>query len=222
MSYRAIVFDVDGVLLSLHSDYPGVYREGVAEAFRSFGVEPPETELDAFVGSATIDGMSAVCERHGLDFETFWARREEEVSALQRRMMVRGERTPYDDCSTLPELANSHALGIVSSNQHATIRHMLEHFEFESHFETSYGREPTVEGFRRVKPDVHYLERALEDLGTRSALYVGDSTCDVVAANEAGLDSAFLWRSHRDGYELDAEPTYEIDSLVELLDIAAE
>lgn len=219
MGYRAIIFDVDGVLLGRPDGHPEVYREPVAAAFRESGVEPAAGDLDAFVGSATVEEMGRVCDRHGVDFETFWPRREERVSEFQRRMMERGERTPYDDCSVLPELAATHDLGIVSNNQHATIEHMVAHFEFESYFEACYGREPTVEGFRRTKPETHYLERALADLGTRSALYVGDSTCDVVAASEAGLDSAFLWRSHRDGYEVGAEPTYEIETLVELLDI---
>ena len=67
-----------------------------------------------------------------------------------------------------------------------------------------------------MKPETHYLERALDDLGTRSALYVGDSTADVLAAHEAGLDSAFVRRPHRDGYALPDEPTYEIDRLTEL------
>ena len=39
----------------------------------------------------------------------------------------------------------------------------------------------------------------------------------IVAANRAGIDSAFVRRPHRGGYTLAAEPTYELDSLDELL-----
>lgn len=217
--YRSIVFDVDGVLLTRHPDNPAVYRQPVAETFREFGTEPSRTDLDAFVGSATVDGMQRVCDAHGVQFEEFWPRREHHVSTLQQHMMAQGERTLYDDCSVLAELSVTYDLGIVSNNQHTTIEQMVEQFELGAHFATSYGREPTVDGFRQMKPETHYLERALEDLGTRAALYVGDSTCDVVAAREAGLDSAFLWRSHRDGYDLGADPTYEIESLSELVGI---
>ncbi|WP_132060649.1 HAD family hydrolase [Halorussus amylolyticus] len=220
--YESVVFDVDGVLLQRHADHPDVYGEAVAKTFRSFDVDPPASDVEEFIGSATVEGMRAVCERHGVDFETFWPERERTVSKLQQRMMEDGERVLYDDCSVLPELADSHALGVVSNNQHETISHMVEHFGLGDHFETVYGRDPTVAGFERMKPDIHYVERALDDLGTRSALYVGDSAADVIAARRAGLDSAFVWRDHRADYELPEEPTHEIDRLTELTDVVAE
>jgi HAD superfamily hydrolase (TIGR01549 family) len=220
--YESVVFDVDGVLLQRHADHPDVYADGVVEAFRSFDCDPPASDLKAFFGSATLDGMREACERHGLDFEAFWPERERRVSALQRQMMAEGERVLYDDCSVLPELAETHALGIVSNNQHETIEFMVEHFGLTDHFDAVYGREPTVEGFRRTKPDTHYVERALADLDADSALFVGDSSADVLAAHEAGLDSAFVWRDHRADYELPEEPTHEIDRLTELTDIVDE
>lgn len=214
--YESVVFDVDGVLLRHHDDGPDVYADAVVEAFRTFNVDPPTSDVKAFVGTATLDGMREVCKRHGVDFEAFWPERERRVSALQRRMMERGERVLYDDCSVLSELAASHALGVVSNNQHETVAFMVDHFGIGDRFDAVYGRDPTVEGFRRIKPDVHYVERALADLDTRSALFVGDSAADVLAAHEAGLDSAFVWRNHREGYDLPEDPTYEVDRLTEL------
>mgnify|MGYP006282860777 FL=1 len=221
--YESVVFDVDGVLLRPHADHPGVYHSAVEEAFRAFDVTPPASDVEAFFGGSekTLDGMRRVCERHGVDFEAFWPERERQSSKLQRRMMERSERELYDDCSVLSPLAETHDLGLVSNNQHATVEFMLDHFGLDDHFETAYGRTPTVEGYQRTKPDAYYLERALDDLGTRSALYVGDSASDVVAAHRAGLDSAFVWRDHRSGYELPAEPTHEIDRLTELTDRVA-
>ena len=54
----------------------------------------------------------------------------------------------------------------------------------------------TVESLERKKPNTHYVERALSDLDADAALYVGDSESDVVAADRAGLDSAFVRRPH--------------------------
>lgn len=217
--YDAVVFDVDGVLLRRHADHPDVYGEAVAETFRSFGLEPPARDVAAFYGTATVDGMERACERHGVELEEFWPERERRVSALQRRMMERGERVLYDDCTVLSALSEGHDLGLVSSNQQETISFMVEHFDLGDHFDAVYGREPTVDGFRRTKPDTHYVDRALEDLGTRSALFVGDSAADVVAARRAGLDSAFVRRSHRTDYALPEAPTHEIDRLTELVAI---
>ncbi|MDY7081908.1 MAG: HAD-IA family hydrolase, partial [Halobacteria archaeon] len=84
-------------------------------------------------------------------------------------------------------------------------------------FDTFYGREPTLDGLQRMKPEPYYIEKALEDLGTRNAVYVGDRESDVLAANAAGIDSVFVHRPHTDGYpDVTSAPTYEIESLHEL------
>jgi phosphoglycolate phosphatase len=46
-----------------------------------------------------------------------------------------------------------------------------------------------------------------------SALFVGDSESDVVAARRAGLDSTFVRRRHTRDVDLSVAPTYEVDSL---------
>ncbi|WP_255666502.1 HAD-IA family hydrolase [Haladaptatus sp. DYF46] len=96
---------------------------------------------------------------------------------------------------------------------------MIDHFDLDDHFETIYGREPTVERYQRRKPDPHYIERALDDLGTRLALYVGDSPDDVVAAHRAGLDSVVVRREHRNSLGSIDEPTYKIERLTALTNI---
>ena len=59
-------------------------------------------------------------------------------------------------------------LGLVSNNQHHTVGYALDRFRLGDAFETAYGHHHTVEGLRRRKPDPHYLDRALSDLGTRT------------------------------------------------------
>lgn len=89
---------------------------------------------------------------------------------------------------------------------------------YDVSIDATYGREPTVAGAHRRKPDTDYLDRALSDLGTRDALYVGDSETDVETARRAGVDSAFLRRPHRTDATLSVEPTDEFDSLAALVD----
>ncbi len=188
MTYDSVLFDVDGVLLNFHSNHSAAYRSAVAKTFDAFGVSPSAADVDAFIAGATVDEMRRTCARHGLDFAQFWPEREENASALQSGMMDRSERVPYDDCTVLPNLADHHDMGVVSSNQHATIEYMLECFDFEHLFEAVYGREPTVEGFGRTKPETYYIEKAMADLDVTDGIYVGDSACDVRAAHRAGLD----------------------------------
>lgn len=214
--YDALLFDVDGVLLGFPPD-PSAYREANAAAFRTFGAEPSDSELAVFTSTGkTVEQMREVCERHGVSFPELWAEREARSAALQRRMMVDGERELYDDHTALDDLAADHSVGLVSSNQQETVDFVVEHFGLGAYVDAAHGRDPTVEGFCRIKPDPYYVERALADLGGGEALLVGDSESDVRAADAAGIDSAFVWRPHREGYELDADPTYEIENLGEL------
>ncbi len=60
---------------------------------------------------------------------------------------------------------------IVSNNQHETIRNILEHLALDG-FEVWYGREPTIQGIQRKKPNAYYLESAIDELGVSNPLYV--------------------------------------------------
>jgi phosphoglycolate phosphatase-like HAD superfamily hydrolase len=113
-------------------------------------------------------------------------------------------------------------MGIVSSNQQATVDFLVDHFDGFEEFGAAYGREPTIHSLQLRKPNPHYLERALGDLDAESALFVGDNESDVKAAHNAGVDSAFIRRPHREDWELNVWPTWEIDSLSDLLDVCAD
>lgn len=217
-----VLFDVDGVILRFHPNSPTVYTDGIASAFAAFDASPSDDELASFVGDASTDRMREICTRHGLELEEFWPERERRVSALQCDLIRREERTPYDDVSVLSELALAdHPIGFVSNNQQATIDFLCEHFEYDRYVDAAYGREPTWEGFERVKPSPHYVRLALEELKATTGLYVGDRLSDVVAARCAGLVPVLL---RREGSETparcDPAPKYEIETLEELPAIA--
>ncbi|WP_254535647.1 HAD family hydrolase [Halomarina litorea] len=217
MRYEAVVFDNDGVLTEI-TDWD-VLRAAAHGAFDAFGVDPSDDDLRAILSHVTVDGLEAVCARHGLDPEEFWHRRDTNYTEAQQAEVLDGRKPLYDDVDAA--LALDVPKGIVSSNQHATIECILDHYDLREHFETYYGRQPTVEDVRRKKPEPYFIERALSDLGVEveDALYVGDSEGDVVAAHAAGTDSAFLWREHRADYDLSVEPTHELSGLADLPDV---
>ena len=206
--YDAIVFDNDGVLIELtdHAILAGAVHDTFAE-------------FDVTVDDETVRAMVARDERpdqtfedeYGIDPEQFWRRREANAAAVQRAAIRAGEKALYDDIDVLADFEQS--LGVVSNNQHETITFILDYHDLGHHFETAYGRVPTLAGANRKKPDPSYIKQALEDLDTRNALYVGDSEKDVVAANRAGIDSAFLRREHRADLTPSVEPTYEFTDL---------
>jgi len=209
------VFDMDGVLLTMTDE--GVIDRAVREAFAAFGVEPTDEAVEPFA-RADATGLAVACEPHDLDPESVWPAREWAACWLQAREMDASRKRPYDDVADALAAIDAR-LGLVSNNQHHTVGYALDRFGLDGAFETAYGRGHTVEALRRRKPDTHYLDRALSDLGTRDALYVGDSGVDVEAATRAGVDSAFVRRDHRADYPLRAEPDYEVPDLAALADL---
>jgi HAD superfamily hydrolase (TIGR01549 family) len=195
----------------------GVIDRAVREAFAAFGVEPTDEAVEPFA-RADATGLAVACEPHDLDPESVWPAREWAACWLQAREMDASRKRPYDDVADALAAIDAR-LGLVSNNQHHTVGYALDRFGLDGAFETAYGRGHTVEALRRRKPDPHYLDRALSDLGTRDALYVGDSGVDVEAATRAGVDSAFVRRDHRADYPLRAEPDYEVPDLAALADL---
>jgi HAD superfamily hydrolase (TIGR01549 family) len=212
-SYEAVVFDMDGVLLTMTDG--SLIDRAAREAFGAYGVEPSDEAVEPFV-RADADELAAACEPYDLDPESVWSAREWAACWLQALEMDAGRKVPYEDVAAIGDLDARTAL--VSNNQHHTVGHAVDRFDLGDVFESAYGRDVSVDGLRRRKPDPHYIDRALSDLGTRDALYVGDSRVDVEASARAGLDSAFVRRDHRADYTLPAEPTYEVSDLAELVE----
>lgn len=215
--YDAILFDNDGVLV----EPPGeeTLLAAAEEAFQAVGVENPDDDHIAdIIKGVTPDLLEEVCGAYGVDPEEFWHARDRHASEAQLAEFRDGDRSHYDDVAALRDLA--HDFGIVSSNQHRTVEFVLDHCGFDDLFDTYYGRKLGVESLARKKPNPHFLERALADLGAETALFVGDSESDVLAARNAGLDSAFVRRDHCADVTLSVEPTYEVADLYGVVEIA--
>ncbi|MFC7044837.1 HAD family hydrolase [Halobacteriaceae archaeon GCM10025711] len=212
--YDAVIFDNDGVLTT--PTPAAVNRASVRLAFQDHGVPSP-TEADVTAMFRDAAAVDAVCEAYGIDTEAFWATRERRAADGQAVELGAGTKRLYEDVAALRGLDAD--LGIVSNNQHRTIEYIVDRFDLDDLFATYYGRDPTLDGFRSRKPDPHYLERAVADLDADSVLYVGDTDCDVGAADRLGVDSVFLRRSHRTGYRLSDPPTFEVSSLTALVDL---
>lgn len=207
--YDAVVFDNDGVLTERTGS--AVLRRAALAAFGSFDVTPASETVDELLRGVDPTWVEETCERLGVDPEAFWRERDAQFARFQCREADAGRKPAYDDVTALEDL--SLPLGVVSNNQDATIEHLFEVHDLHRHFETWYGREPTLESVHRKKPEPYYLERALADLAAERALYVGDKETDVLAADAAGVDSMVVRRDHNRDLALDATPTYDVDSL---------
>ena len=214
--YDAVVFDNDGVLIG-RTPFDTL-REAAFDAFESVGVtDPALSHVEEIAVGVTPATLREICDRYDIDPTEFWRVRDERATEAQIAATRQGRKTPYDDIDALRHLDAS--LGVVSSNQQATVDFLLDHFGLAGRFDTAYGREPSIASLSRKKPSPYYIERALEDVDAGTALFVGDNESDVRAADNAGIDSAFIRRPHRRSFELSTQPTYEIADLHDLVSI---
>ncbi|WP_323191004.1 HAD-IA family hydrolase [Halostella sp. PRR32] len=214
LRYDAVLFDNDGVIVERTSN--GVMEPAVRGAFRELGVDEPDPHHVEYLIRGPMDELGDICRAYGIDPERLWDEREARAAAGQKESIRNGGKPLYDDVAAVADL--SLPLGIVSNNQSETIDFVVDHYDLDW-LDFASGREMSLAGVGRKKPEPFYLERALDALGAESALYVGDSAVDVAAADAAGIDSAFVRRPHRADYDLPHEPTYEIDGLDEIPDL---
>jgi HAD superfamily hydrolase (TIGR01509 family) len=202
VSYDAVVFDMDGVLLTGYHTPREVYREAAAVALAEQGVEKPVP--DNIVDPGGVEPFRRACEDLGVDAETLWAARERGADARENALIAAGERPLFEDVDALADLTVP--LGIVSNNRDATVEFAVEHFSLP--VGAARGRDPTLAGYERMKPDPYYLEAVIEDLGVTPArsLFVGDRRSDVRTGHAAGADAALLVRN---GDPPDGEPDPE-------------
>jgi HAD superfamily hydrolase (TIGR01549 family) len=212
-AYDAVVFDNDGVLVEPPADER--QRRAARAAFADHGIEDVlDDHLTGIAGGVRHERLHDIADHYGLDAADLWEARDRYDQRFQREDLSNGVRGLYDDVDAIADLTTSR--GIVSNNHHATVEFILDHFGLDDLFGTFYGRERSVAGLKRKKPEPHYIDRACADLDASSALYVGDRPSDVRAAHNAGIDSVFLRRDHSEEVELAESPTYEIRTLRDL------
>lgn len=219
MTYDAILFDLDGVLITGRQTPDAVYRLATEEMLRAFGrgadawpdaLQDPE-DADAFrEASLTVD----------LPADAAWGYRERAATDIAHgRRRDRG-RTAYADTTVLERLAGEYALGVCSNNRHDSVREYIERNDWGGHVDAFRGRLPTLPDFDRRKPDPSYLEWLVDRMGVERPLIVGDRVSDVRTATRAGWDAALLTRGDEPASDR-VRPAYRLDSLDELADLDA-
>ena len=213
---EAVLFDMDGVILDGWGTDDAVHSRALDDvlAERDLRVtgdlrRPLETyEYD--------DDFRGACAELGVDPATLFRAREERSAKRSVARIAAGTRRLCPDVDAIGELEERVPVGLVSNNYHPTVEFVVDHFRLDA-FSFVRGRDLGPEGFRRRKPDPHYLNEALDALDASAGLYVGDRATDVIAAERAGLDGVFLRREHNAALDLDVEPTAEIDTLRDLV-----
>lgn len=210
-----LLFDMDGVLIEGRGADDAVHDRACQDALAEFGIEAPDRHRAALASYEYEDGFVEACRTVGLDPVDFYAARERHSARRIVERLRDGERGLYPDVDALDSLADRYRLGLVSNNYDPAVEFVVDHHGLDA-FSFARGRDVGVEGFRRRKPDPHYLIEGLDALDADAGYYVGDRETDVVAADRAGLDGVFVRRDHNADASLSVEPSHEVASLTEL------
>jgi phosphoglycolate phosphatase len=179
----AIVFDLDGTLIDSAPDVRAALNRLLAEEDRR---QLSLMEVQELVGEGARPLIERAWAATGApaDFHC--------VSALIERYLAFYRAHPADHtvvyAGVRDELARlsaaGHKLGICTNKPHAMSLMVLEALDLTRWFDAVLGGD-----FPRRKPDGEHIRETLRRMGADggSALYVGDSRTDVLAARDAGL-----------------------------------
>ncbi len=181
MKYKAVIFDLDGTLLDTLDDL----ADGVNHALSKHGL-PVRTreEIRTFVGNGVANLISKSVPS-GTDSDT-----TSQVLATFKPYYAEHARCktkPYDGIIELIDFLNKEniKMAIVSNKFHNAVAE-LNKFYFGDRIETAIGETPELQ--RKPNPDT--VLKALGKLGISpsEAVYVGDSSVDILTAQNAGTD----------------------------------
>ena len=219
MSYDAVLFDHDGVLVDVLSRTQLYERfsEQSRNRLREVGVDPTGSVFETLYLSVSFEEVTALASQFDTEPSRIWRIREDVIEQLLTAAVRNGEKEPYDDVEVVETL--SRPTGIVSNNQTRIVEDVMSYHGIDSQFETVRARDPRLSSLTRKKPEPTFITEAMNDLGVSNPLSVGDSESDVIAGQRADVDVAFVRREHNRTVELSVTPTYEIETLATLSSI---
>jgi phosphoglycolate phosphatase-like HAD superfamily hydrolase len=104
-------------------------------------------------------------------------------------------------------LTATHQLHTISTSPQAIVETFVETYGFETWFDVCLGRDSTLEGLRRLKPDPHQYHELVGRLAAPTSLvYVGDTETDRAFAEATGMRFIHLSRDERGVESLRALP----------------
>ena len=193
---RAVLFDLDGTLTD---PAPGLIR-CLTHAFAAVGLPiPGRTEMLAAIGPPWEDYLAASM---GVPHDLV-----DEVIAAYRSEYAGGGMFEADLFEGVPQLLadlvdEGFELALATSKPLPSAELILDHFGLTGYFTALGGA--TMDGSRRHKHDV--MDFALDLLGHRDAVMVGDRKYDVLGAAHHGIACIGVTWGHAEDGEFDDHP----------------
>jgi len=180
MVIEAVIFDLDGTLVTFNLDYKALRGE-VREYLLRVGV--PLSVLQVKEGVFDMLDKAELYFKNNGKPDTFTEVRIQSLAIVQKYEKEASALTNLmpGALETLKELKKMNIkLGLCTNSNKTYADYLLDRFKIKDYFEVSITRD----GVKRVKPDIEQHTRVLETLNTHpeSVLVVGDSVIDMQSA----------------------------------------
>ncbi|MDE6661109.1 MAG: HAD family hydrolase [Anaeroplasmataceae bacterium] len=212
MSYKLVVFDLDGTILNTLEDL----KEACNYALKKFNLPSITLEqTQSYIGNG-IRNLLLLASNHNsqideilISFKSYYASHYNDFT------------TKYEGIEEVLKFCkvNNMHLGVLTNKvEDIATKLVEEHFPMQMEF--VYGE---VIG-RPRKPDASFLLSLIEqyDLKKEEVLYVGDSEVDVKTSLNAGIDGVFVSYGFRSREVLSALTDKIVDTPLELLNYLGE
>ncbi|TET81040.1 MAG: HAD family phosphatase [Anaerolineales bacterium] len=206
---KAVIFDLDGLMIESESIGYQVWRQVVAE----FGSEMSEALYREFIGKTPEATIDLVCEILGLSIspqdlsERYWRQRTETMCV---------EAQAVEGLVTLIEDLHQHhvPLGVASNSPTDYVERVLEALQLRQRFQAVIGSDQVPEG--KPAPDVYLATAAALTVDPQDCLAIEDSPTGLQAALNAGMRCLVVPNENLEGDDFSgAEGLY--NSLSEVL-----
>jgi HAD superfamily hydrolase (TIGR01549 family) len=213
MKYDGVIFDKDGVLLDSMSDGFKWAEEIRKKFYRAYSVEHR-------IASRVMFSQKMAALQHLLENGVSIAEVktvETKVSKYKIKRIKNGEITLFPEVESVLQQIDLPKAVVSNATLEAT-EFTVNHFNLNQYFQQVEA--PSLDDPKHYlkikKPNTYMISKVMRNTGMENPLMVGDTSDDILAARNAGIDVC-LCNAWKDYSELN--PEYEIDRIGQLPEI---
>ena len=220
VKYHVFLFDLDDTLIEIADSYT-FFDNIIIEVFNKYSIKPPSSK-DRDLLWRNTDYKKLLTSWNFPDHQLFWKTFDEIDFIKRRELLHKGLINVYEDVEPFFKsiTTDGEIISVIITNTTQEIaEYELNHFNIVKYFYRIYGLGETQE---LCKPSPDGINMILDELNEEcnfeksDVFIIGDSENDIIAGEQAGINTIFLNRTNRD---VETIAHYSINSLEELIQV---